>query len=373
MKTLACSSLWRHSRAPRRRQRRKRGPSACTSASTAHSRPTTQRLQRSVRVRDEPGDRVDARSTTRSGRVRLRRRRRLPALEEPRGGRRGLVLHARRMRPATTSSVPHPFFFNQPREVSGDATGVKRTETAVHVQGDVPRRSRGNRCASCCPAGRRSSPSSRISSREVRSTETYPVRHRRHSRSARKTERKGSAAAFNVGADVMWMLTQAVRRRRAGPLLAASVDLDAPGNRTISVDAGGVYAGGGIRHGSSERFRHMPTCSIDIQLYARACWRSCAGSRRAASQPTATSPPRPAGRARPGRSAISCATARRGTFPPPGHRRRPAGWAATAAVSEMKRALLRAEGVLVSGERIRDFRARRWPKSATNTAKNKAK
>jgi O-6-methylguanine DNA methyltransferase len=30
---------------------------------------------------------------------------------------------------------------------------------------------------------------------------------------------------------------------------------------------------------------------------------------------------------------------------------------------EMKRALLRAEGLLVSGDRVRDFRARRWPKS----------
>ena len=35
---------------------------------------------------------------------------------------------------STTSSVPHPFFFNQPREVTGEATGVKRSETAVHVQ-----------------------------------------------------------------------------------------------------------------------------------------------------------------------------------------------------------------------------------------------
>ena len=34
----------------------------------------------------------------------------------------------------TTSSFPHPFLFNQPREVTGDATGVKRSETAVHVQ-----------------------------------------------------------------------------------------------------------------------------------------------------------------------------------------------------------------------------------------------
>ena len=40
---------------------------------------------------------------------------------------------------------------------------------------------------------------------------------------------------------------------------------------------------------------------------------------------------------------------------------------------EMKRALLRAEGVIVSGDKIRDFRARRWPKSATNSPKNKDK
>ena len=40
---------------------------------------------------------------------------------------------------------------------------------------------------------------------------------------------------------------------------------------------------------------------------------------------------------------------------------------------EMKRALLRAEGVIVSGDKVRDFRARRWPKSATNPAKKKDK
>jgi len=40
---------------------------------------------------------------------------------------------------------------------------------------------------------------------------------------------------------------------------------------------------------------------------------------------------------------------------------------------EMKRALLRAEGVLVFGDRIGDFRARRWPKSAANSGKKKDK
>ena len=65
---------------------------------------------------------------------------------------------------STTSSFPHPFFFNQPRAVAGDAAGVTRSETAVHVQAMYLVNPAGPAagCASCCRAGRRSSPSSRI-------------------------------------------------------------------------------------------------------------------------------------------------------------------------------------------------------------------
>ena len=62
---------------------------------------------------------------------------------------------------STTSSIPHPFFFQQPRSISGDATGVKRTETAVHVQA-VYLVNPGESCAWRFPADRRSSASSRI-------------------------------------------------------------------------------------------------------------------------------------------------------------------------------------------------------------------
>src|SRR5690349_8752111 len=33
-----------------------------------------------------------------------------------------------------TASVPHPFFFNQPRTVTGTETGIAHSETGIHVQ-----------------------------------------------------------------------------------------------------------------------------------------------------------------------------------------------------------------------------------------------
>jgi len=146
---------------------------------------------------------------------------------------------------STTSSVPHPFFFNQPREVTGEATGVKRSETAVHVQA-MYLVNPGGRLRLVLSGGPSFFSVQQDLVTEVIVTETYPFDTATFA-SARKTREKGSAPAFNVGADVMWMLN---RRFGVGGLVRfsqASVDLDAPGNRTISVDAGGLYAGGGIR------------------------------------------------------------------------------------------------------------------------------
>ena len=81
---------------------------------------------------------------------------------------------------------------------------------------------------------------------EVTITETFPYDTATFA-SAQKSREKGSATAFNVGADVMWMLNRTLGVGGLVRFSRASVDLDAPGNRTISVDAGGVYAGGGIR------------------------------------------------------------------------------------------------------------------------------
>jgi hypothetical protein len=138
----------------------------------------------------------------------------------------------------TTSSFPHPFFFNQPRTVTGEATGITRTETAVHVQAMYLWN----------PAG----PLRIVLSGEqdlvtgVTITETFPFDEATFA-SAQQTREKGSAAAFNLGADVMFMLNRNFGVGGIVRFARTSVDLDAPGNRTITIDAGGVYAGGGVR------------------------------------------------------------------------------------------------------------------------------
>ena len=146
---------------------------------------------------------------------------------------------------ATSSSIPHPFFFQQPRTISGDATGVKRTETAVHVQA-VYLVNPGGKLRMAFSGGPTFFNLEQDLVTEVTVTEAYPYDTVTFA-AAEKRRENGSTVTFNVGADLMWMLT---RQFGVGGLVRfspASVDLDAPGNRTISVDAGGVYAGGGIR------------------------------------------------------------------------------------------------------------------------------
>ncbi|HET7220429.1 MAG TPA: outer membrane beta-barrel protein [Vicinamibacterales bacterium] len=146
---------------------------------------------------------------------------------------------------ATRSSFPHPFFFEQPREVTGDATGVTRRETAAHVYAAyLWRVSEPLRIV--LSAGPSFFNVEQDVVTEVTITETYPYDTAAFA-SARKERQSGSAPAFNVGADVMWMLTRNVGVGGVVRFSQASIDLDAPRGRTISVDAGGPYVGGGVR------------------------------------------------------------------------------------------------------------------------------
>jgi Outer membrane protein beta-barrel domain len=146
---------------------------------------------------------------------------------------------------ATTSSFPHPFFFDQPREVTGDATGVKRAETAVHIQA-MYLVNPGGRLRLVLSGGPSYFTVEQDLVTEVRITETFPFDTATFA-SAQKVREKGSAPAFNAGADVMWMLTRGFGVGGVIRFSRTSVDLDAPGGGTITIDAGGVYAGGGVR------------------------------------------------------------------------------------------------------------------------------
>ncbi len=145
----------------------------------------------------------------------------------------------------TTSSVPHPLYFNQPRTITGDATSVTRTERAVHVQVMYLWKSSG--ALRLAISG---GPSFFTVEQElvtdVTVSQSYPYDTATFG-SATTTRVKASKAAFNVGADVMWMFTPNMGVGGIARFSKVSVDLDAPGNRTVPVDAGGGYAGGGLR------------------------------------------------------------------------------------------------------------------------------
>jgi Outer membrane protein beta-barrel domain len=146
---------------------------------------------------------------------------------------------------ATTSRVPHPFFFNQPREVVGDATDIGRSETGVHIQAMYLLNPAGPLRVVLSGGPSFFSITQDVVT-SVNVVETFPYDTAEFG-SADRQEESGSAVGFNVGADVFWMFN---RQFGVGGLFRfsrASIDLDAPDGRQLPVDAGGVFAGGGIR------------------------------------------------------------------------------------------------------------------------------
>jgi opacity protein-like surface antigen len=145
----------------------------------------------------------------------------------------------------TTSSVPHPLFFNQPRTVTGDAPNLTRTERVVHVQAMYLWKSSGA-LRLAISGGPSFFTVEQDLVTDIAVSQSYPFDTATFA-SATTTRAKASKPAFNVGADVMWMFAPNVGVGGIFRFSKASVDLDAPGGRTASVDAGGGYAGGGVR------------------------------------------------------------------------------------------------------------------------------
>jgi hypothetical protein len=140
--------------------------------------------------------------------------------------------------------IPHPLLFQQPRTVSGSQSGVSDAQTGIHFQ-----------LSYAIPATRRltitlsGGPSyvhvSQDVVTDVKYTESYPYDVATFT-SAPTERATAGAVGFNAGGDVRWMFTRAFGIGGLVRFTRATVDLES-GDRTISVQAGGVQAGGGIR------------------------------------------------------------------------------------------------------------------------------
>lgn len=144
-----------------------------------------------------------------------------------------------------TARLPHPLYFNQHREVTGTSSGLDRTETSVHAQG-----------AFWWPAGDRlllvlsGGPSLFFVNQEFTTTVHYSEQYPFDTATftsvdlERQSERR---IGFNAGVDLTYRLS---RRFGVGALVRfsrAKVEFDRGQDSRVSVNAGGVQAGGGLR------------------------------------------------------------------------------------------------------------------------------
>jgi hypothetical protein len=142
---------------------------------------------------------------------------------------------------SVSAQVPHPFFFNRLRAVSGDAPGLKRDETAVHLQALWMLLLR-DRWQLALGAGPSWFSVGQDLVTDVTVSQTYPYDTATFA-GATSTPRSHSKIGFNAGADVSYLLRRHVGLGVEVTFSHASVPLD----DTLTVDTGGARVGGGIR------------------------------------------------------------------------------------------------------------------------------
>ena len=151
-----------------------------------------------------------------------------------------------RSTPSTlVGSVPHPFFFNQPRQVSGVIPGLKREELALHAQ-----------VRAVLPVNRHfrvmafGGPSLFRVTQDVVTdftvAESYPYDQAAF-RSADTTRAKKTRLGFNAGGDASFFFTRRVGVGFTVMFTRAELSLPAANDNTVDVTAGGLQTGAGLR------------------------------------------------------------------------------------------------------------------------------
>jgi hypothetical protein len=158
----------------------------------------------------------------------------------------GVTSFSRSVPTAFSASVPHPFFFNRARQVSGDVSGLKREETTVHLQARV-RLTQSRRLQTMAFGGPSFFSVNQDVVNDFTITETYPYDEAAFNSGVTRTVSE-SKIGFNVGTDVGYFFTRQVGV--GGTVQWAGTTMDIPassGTGTFQIKIGGFSAGGGLR------------------------------------------------------------------------------------------------------------------------------
>ncbi len=145
---------------------------------------------------------------------------------------------------AVTSSVPHPFFLQRPRQVTGEPEGLHREETAIHFQAQYQLPPFG-KLHVVLAGGPSVVDVKQTVVIDVNYAEEFPYDTATFTGidSKRGT---GTATGFNAGVDFQWMLNPKLGVGALVRITKATVDLNVD-NRIIQVDVGGTQIAAGIR------------------------------------------------------------------------------------------------------------------------------
>ena len=146
---------------------------------------------------------------------------------------------------SVTARIPHPFFFDRDRQVSGSPGDLRREETAVHVQAIwvVP-------VSAALEVAVFGGPTffniSQDLVTDVLFTQVYPYDTATYAgiSTGRQSESK---VGFNVGADVSFYFSGHVGVGWLARFSRATIDLPSQDGGTVTVDTGGFQTGGGLR------------------------------------------------------------------------------------------------------------------------------
>ena len=155
----------------------------------------------------------------------------------------GLTLFSTSTPTTINAQVPHPFFFNQPRTVTGEFDG-DRSETAVHIQAKwlVPV---NPKILVTIFGGPSFFSVKQDIVNDFEYSESYPFDTATFSRAITASQSE-SAVGVNVGGDVAYFFTPNVGVGGSVQYSGATVQMSVPSG-TTDVKAGGLQAGGGLR------------------------------------------------------------------------------------------------------------------------------
>ncbi|MGH9391300.1 MAG: hypothetical protein ACRD1Z_16960 [Vicinamibacteria bacterium] len=141
-------------------------------------------------------------------------------------------------------SLPHPLYFEQPRTVAGDITGLEYKEKAVHLDAVYTRE------FPKFTVDVFGGPSFFFTNTEILDTVTTASEYPFDEATVRSTSNAtldDNPIGFNAGGALTWRLTEVVGVAFQARYSRATIGIAREGGDEVELDAGGFRVGGGIR------------------------------------------------------------------------------------------------------------------------------